>query len=341
MSALRTILVVDDTAQNIQMIAAVLKDAYRVKVATSGEKALAMLAGPEKPDLVLLDVTMPGMDGYEVCRRMKEDARTADVPVIFLTANTEVDRETKGFEVGAVDYIHKPFSPAVVKARVATHLALRDALREAEDARKAAHELLEVLLPAAAAAELRATGSVVPRRHEGVAVLFCDVVNFTSYCDQHEPEDVVARLDALFVRFDRLAREHGLEKIKTIGDAFMGVANLLLPNDRAVESAVSCGLAMAAAAPELGFGWSVRVGVHAGPVVAGVVGEERYQFDIWGDTVNMAARILTLGRPGAVVVTGDLWPSLEGRFLGESLGVREIKGKEPAAIYEITGVRAS
>jgi adenylate cyclase len=339
MRSKRTLLVVDDTAQNIQMISSLLKESYRVKVATNGEKALAMASAADKPDLILLDVTMPGMDGYEVCRRLKADPSTSDIPVIFLTANTEVDQETMGFEVGAVDYIHKPFSPPIVKARVDTHLALRDALRDAEAARKEAHDLLEVVLPPAAAAEIRSTGAVLPRRHEAVAVLFCDLVDFTPYCDQHQPEDVVSRLDALFVRFEQLGHRHGVEKIKTIGDAFMGAANLLCRNERAVEAAVECGLGMVVAVAELDFGWSARVGIHAGPVVAGVVGRERYQFDIWGDTVNVAARMSRLGSPNTVVVTEQLWNGLGDRFVGASLGLRDIKGKEPATIYEVSEMK--
>lgn len=122
----KLILVVDDTPLNISVITGALKDTYRTKVATNGPKALAIAAGEEKPDLILLDVMMPEMDGYEVCRRLKADPETRDIPVIFLTAQTEAEDETRGFEVGAVDYVHKPFSPAVMKARVATHLALRD-----------------------------------------------------------------------------------------------------------------------------------------------------------------------------------------------------------------------
>jgi serine phosphatase RsbU (regulator of sigma subunit) len=122
----KLILVVDDTPLNISVITGALKDTYRTKVATNGAKALAIAAAEEKPDLILLDVMMPEMDGYEVCRRLKADPETRDIPVIFLTAQTEAEDETRGFEVGAVDYVHKPFSPAVMKARVATHLALRD-----------------------------------------------------------------------------------------------------------------------------------------------------------------------------------------------------------------------
>src|SRR5215471_2565876 len=122
----KLILVVDDTPLNISVITGALKDTYRTKVATSGAKALAIAMADEKPDLILLDVMMPEMDGYEVCRRLKVDPMTREIPVIFLTAQTEAEDETRGFQVGAVDYVHKPFSPAVVKARVHTHLVLRE-----------------------------------------------------------------------------------------------------------------------------------------------------------------------------------------------------------------------
>jgi sigma-B regulation protein RsbU (phosphoserine phosphatase) len=122
----KTLLLVDDAPANIQVANAILKDDYRVRIATSGAKALELVKAPPIPDLVLLDVEMPEMDGYEVCRRLKADPETREVPVIFLTGKTEAEDETRGFEVGAVDYIHKPFSPSVVKARVQTHLALRE-----------------------------------------------------------------------------------------------------------------------------------------------------------------------------------------------------------------------
>ncbi len=126
-SAQKSILIVDDTPINIGVISGALKDSFATKVATSGEKALAIASGKDKPDLILLDIMMPEMDGYEVCRRLKANPDTRDIPVIFLTSQTEAEDETKGFDVGAVDYIHKPFSAAVVKARVRTHLMLREA----------------------------------------------------------------------------------------------------------------------------------------------------------------------------------------------------------------------
>lgn len=121
----KTLLLVDDEPANIQIVNSILKDIYKTRIATSGAKALELANQTPAPDLILLDVMMPEMDGYEVCSRLKSADHTRDIPVIFLTGQTEIDDETKGFEVGAVDYIHKPFSPAVVQARVRTHLMLR------------------------------------------------------------------------------------------------------------------------------------------------------------------------------------------------------------------------
>jgi len=126
-SAKPVVLIVDDTPENLTIMNGLLKDAYHTKVANSGERALKLAAAQPKPDLVLLDIMMPEMDGYEVCRRLKADAATREIPVIFLTAKTQVEDERRGFEVGCVDYITKPISPPIVLARVRTHLALKAA----------------------------------------------------------------------------------------------------------------------------------------------------------------------------------------------------------------------
>lgn len=120
-----TILVVDDTSDNLMLMSGLLKELYRVKVSNNGEKALAFAGSITPPDLILLDIMMPVMDGYEVCRRLKADPKTADIPVIFLTAKTETADETKGLALGAVDYLTKPVNPEILKARVSNHLQLK------------------------------------------------------------------------------------------------------------------------------------------------------------------------------------------------------------------------
>ena len=134
----KLLLIVDDAHANLQIVRSILKDDFQIRVATSGENALDLVKIKPQPDLILLDVVMPEMDGYEVCRILKAAPESRDIPVIFLTGKTETDDETKGFELGAVDYIHKPFTPAVVKARVHTHLVLREAREQL------ARQLLEI-----------------------------------------------------------------------------------------------------------------------------------------------------------------------------------------------------
>jgi putative two-component system response regulator len=127
-----TVLVVDDIPQNIEVMAGILRPEFRVKAAITGPRALALCTGDDPPDLILLDVMMPDMDGLEVCKRLKADLRSRGIPVIFVTAMSEIEDETHGFEAGCVDYVTKPVSPPVVLARVRTHLALSNQKRELE-----------------------------------------------------------------------------------------------------------------------------------------------------------------------------------------------------------------
>ncbi len=238
------ILVVDDALANIEVAHNTLKDTYIIKIATNGAKALDIARVLPQPDLILLDVMMPGMDGYEVCSRLKSDPITSDIPIIFLTGKTDAEDETRGLELGAIDYIHKPFVPLVVRARVRTHLALREAHEQLAEEKRKMDRLLDNILPAPAVAQIKLSGGVMPRRFENVAVLFSDLVGFTNYCDRHAPEEVVRELGNLFVTFESCARRHGLEKIKTMGDAFLATAGLLEPVGDALHAAVSCALAI-------------------------------------------------------------------------------------------------
>jgi response regulator RpfG family c-di-GMP phosphodiesterase len=131
-----TLLVVDDMPDSLTLMSKLFKDVYRVKVANCGEKALKIASSDPPPDLILLDIIMPGMDGYEVCRQLKRDPKTMNIPVIFITAMVEEEDEKKGLDLGAIDYITKPISPSIVMARVKNHLALKamvDFLRDQND----------------------------------------------------------------------------------------------------------------------------------------------------------------------------------------------------------------
>lgn len=158
------VLVVDDIPENIDVLSGILRPRYRVKAALNGEHALDIARGHPQPDVILLDIMMPGMDGYEICRRLKGDPRTRTIPVIFITAKSEVEDETLGLEMGAADFITKPVNPAIVIARVRTQLALHDQNRELErKVRERTDELLstrlEIIRRLGRAAEMKDTGT--------------------------------------------------------------------------------------------------------------------------------------------------------------------------------------
>ena len=341
------LLVVDDNDDNRYTLTRRLKrEGYtNLAVAEDGQKALDLLA-QRSFDLVLLDIMMPVMNGYEVLERVKSDMALRDIPVIMISALDEMDSVVKCIELGAEDYLPKPFNAALLRARIGACLdkkRLRDQeagyLKQIEEEKRRADDLLHATLPAAAVQELKATNGVRPRRFNDVAVLFCDVVGFTAYCDKHAPEEVVAHLQALVNAFEKIASRHGLEKIKTIGDAFMATAGLLEYVDGPALASVRCGLEMAAASRELEAGWDVRVGIHLGPVVAGVIGQRQYVYDLWGDTVNVAARIADEADPGTVVVSGATWPLLRDHCQGSSMGMVEVKGKGRLELIQCTGLR--
>ena len=294
-------------------------------------------------DLILLDIIMPELNGFQVLERLKADNALRHVPVIMISAFGDVDSVVRCIEKGAEDYLAKPFNPVLLQARVNACLEkkrLRDMevlyLAQIKKEQQRADELLHVILPGEIVKELKETNTVRPKRFAQVAVLFCDIVGFTPYCDRSQPEEVVANLQLLIEAWEEIALRNQVEKIKTIGDAFMAAAGLLhLTDDHPVLHCVRCGLEMIAACQSLSTGWNLRVGIHVGPVVAGVIGRRQYLFDLWGDTVNTAARMESHGVPGSVVLSGPAWQLIAPRCRGESLGIVSIKGKPPMEMVRL------
>jgi phosphoserine phosphatase RsbU/P len=177
-SSQKLVLIVDDTPTNVAAISGLLKGSFRTKIATSGQKALTIASRAEKPDLILLDVLMPDMDGFEVCRRLKANPDTCEIPVIFLTGKTATIDEAKGFDLGAVDYIHKPFSPAVVLARVKTQLALHEALSHTREMPSAqsfmASDSMAKILPSLSPINLESGEMLIHQGEASDAAFFLD-----------------------------------------------------------------------------------------------------------------------------------------------------------------------
>jgi CheY-like chemotaxis protein len=334
------LLVVDDNEANRDMLSRRLaRLGYTVALAEDGRTALARLREGSF-DLMLLDIMMPDMDGYQVLQQVKADERLRDLPVIVLSALDETASAVRCIELGAEDYLPKPFDSVLLRARISACLEkkrLRDReklyLQQIEAEKRRADELLHVILPGEVVAELKATNEVKPRRFDDVAVLFCDIVGFTAYCDQREPSLVIPYLQQLVEVYEDLALRHNLQKMKTIGDCFMAASGLLNPVANPVLNTVRCGQEMIAAAQALPVGWNVRIGIDVGPVVAGVLGRRQYLYDVFGDTVNTAARMERQGEPGSITLSGHAWARVADQCRGESLGAVDVKGKGLMTVY--------
>jgi len=342
--AQQRILIVDDAPENIDILGHALAD-YRRSVALNGEKALQRAMSDAPPDLILLDVMMPGMDGYEVCRRLKAEARTRDIPVIFVTARGEVEDETLGFALGAVDYITKPISAPIVQARVKTHLMLKLAREKIQQEQALSERLLLNILPKPIADRLKQGEKTIADDYAEITVLFADIVGFTATSARMKPDRMIAMLNEIFSVCDQLAEKHGLEKIKTIGDAYMVVGGLPQPRIDHAEAVADMALDMqreiTALTDDAGRPLTIRIGIASGPAVAGVIGSAKFSYDVWGDTVNTASRMESHGCAGRIQVTAAVYERLRDKYQLESRGVIQVKNKGDMTTYFLTGRKAA
>ena len=335
------LLLVDDTPTNLEILIGYFADSgFDVSVATSGEKAIKQIdASP--PDLILLDVMMPGIDGFETCRRIKANPTTKDIPVIFMTALAETADKVKGFEAGAVDYVTKPLNQEEVRARVNTHLTLRRMQHQLEEKERQTERLLLNVLPKSIADKLRNNISTVAEFYPEISILFADIVNFTGLSSGKGPEELVRILDELFSAFDGLVEKHGLEKIKTIGDAYMAVVGTPIPRTDHAQAIAELALGIQQAMRDYNekhrTDYAIRIGINSGPVVAGVIGTKKFSFDLWGDTVILASRMESLGVANEIQVTGKVYELLKGQYRFEERGEVEIKGKGMTKTYFLKG----
>lgn len=535
------ILIIDDTPNNLRVLSALLdKHGYEVRKALTGSMALTA-ARIHPPDLILLDIMMPNMDGYEVCLSLKADDRTKDIPIIFLSALDEPMDKVRAFQVGGSDYITKPFNREEVLARIANQLRLKllqqqlrdrntqlqqevrdrviaqtqlqqfsdrlkqlhrlntqyystlearfqaylvagceslglstglvsrlqnadymiDAIysnrselhlnltfnlsntygnlvvreqrtiardrvgddpqlnqtafyqkfqletyigtplwvdgeiygmlefaataprarsfcaeeielielmsqtlaksittHQADTRRKQAEMALRIakqksenlllnILPRPIAEQLKQNPSAIAEQFDDVTILFADLVGFTPLASQLSPIELMQLLNQVFSTFDRLAEQYGLEKIKTIGDAYMVVGGLPVPKLDRAEAMAEMALAMQAAMATLsleqlnrvrpGKPFQIRIGMNTGSVVAGVIGLKKFIYDLWGDAVNIASRMESQGEPGKIQVTEQTYHRLKHQYQFEQRGKIPIKGKGEITTYWLVG----
>lgn len=345
------ILIVDDSQLNRRKLSIGLKQqGHTVALAEDGQQAMEMI-GQGAFDLVLLDIMMPQMNGYEVLAQMKQDGTLRDIPVIVISALDELESTVKCIEMGAEDYLLKPFNPTLLKARIGASLE-KKRLRDQEQAyleqlrieQEKSERLLLNILPKPIADRLKQGQNVIADSFTEVTVLFADIVGFTTLSSYTSPKDLVILLNEIFSRLDRLAEQHGLEKIKTIGDAYMVVGGLPTPRADHAEAVADMALDMQQEITELESGngepLNIRIGIHTGPVVAGVIGAKKFSYDLWGDTVNIASRMESHGLAGHIQVTQEIYNCLRDTHIFEPRGLISVKGRGELPAYFLTGRKA-
>jgi len=343
-----SVLIVDDNESIRELLAGQIKrQGHAVTIAENGRQALERVHS-QPFDLILLDIMMPELDGYTVLTHLKADPALRHLPVVVISAVDDLDSVVRCIELGADDYMFKPFNKVLLKARVGACLEkkrLRDQEQNYFQALQAEQEkserLLLNILPQPIAERLKGGQVTIADSFADVTVLFADLVDFTKLSARVSPRELVCLLNEIFSTFDQLAGRHGLEKIKTVGDAYLVVGGLPTPRpDHAVaiaEMALEMRQAVAYLSAELKENFAIRIGINTGPVVAGVIGAKKFSYDLWGDTVNIASRMESYGLPGQIQVTPATYERLQDSYEFQERGCIPVKGKGEIRTYLLTG----
>lgn len=333
------ILIVDDIEENLKVLTETLTQrGFYPLQAKNGERGIK-IAQKAKPDLILLDIKMPGLNGYETIKRLKSMPETADIPVIFISALNQIDDKVKGFKAGAVDYVSKPFQKEEVIARVTTHLKLRQIQRDIEAEKEKSDKLLRNVLPETVARELKETGRSEPQNFSDVSILFTDFVEFTSSSTPLEPRVLIYELNDMFSAFDSIMENNGCERIKTIGDAYLAVCGMPDPDMEHAKRVVGAALEIRDYLINRNrtnkYKWQVRIGIHSGELVGGIVGCKKYIYDIFGDSVNIASRMESNSKPMGINISESTYNLIKNDFNCIKREPVDVKGKGLTNMYYV------
>jgi len=354
------ILVVDDEEIYIHALVGLLAKTYKIIVALNGRDGLKIAQSDPPPDLILLDIMMPDMGGFEVCRQLKKDPHTKDIPVIFLTAMTQAEDEQKGLELGAVDYITKPISPPIMVTRIKTHLQLKKAnnllkhqneileqtVQERTQQLSLMNQSLSRFVPDEFLDFLQKESIIEVNLGDHVSaemtVLFSDIRAFTMLSESMTPQQNFNFVNTYFSKVSPVIREHGGMIVKYLGDGMMAVF------PRNANDAIQAGILTLKHVADFNHDYQkhvklpiqVGIGIHFGHMMFGMVGEaHRIQGDAFSDSVNLTARIeqVTKYYGVSLVISEDIYHKIDSSMYHiRFLGYVALKGKNrPFSIYEV------
>lgn len=340
-----SVLVVDDSRTLRKILIRELNSLgfHNILEAADGLEAIEVVK--TKPvDLMLLDMEMPELDGLGVLEHIKADETYKALPIIVISGADQFEKTIKCIEIGAEDYLPKPFDPILLRARIFSSLEkkrLRDLDKKHLEMLNQEKQLLEIeqmkteklmlnILPRPIADRLKRGEKNISGSYPDVTILFSDLVGFTKMSSKTTATELVKLLNDLFTRFDVRAEALGLEKIKTIGDAYMAVGGLPIP--RPDHAALCAEMALGMFEDLKNFNLenngelNMRIGMNSGPVVAGVIGFTKFSYDLWGNTVNTASRMESTSQHGRVQVSPSTYEALKDTYDFEDAGLMECKG---------------
>lgn len=344
-----TILVVDDHPVNILLLQKLLQPHYQVRTANCGAKALEEARSAVPPDLILLDIMMPDMSGYEVCGKLKADPATHDIPVIFVTAMSEIESEEQGLSLGAVDYLAKPISPPILLARVKNHLELRRQAIELEElnrslAQRVADGVAELerfsrlrRFFSPAVADLLLTGDAedpLKTHRREIVVVFLDLRGYTLFTEKYGADEVMQVLAEFHAAMGKLIMSYGATLERFAGDGMMIFFNDPLEIADPAGCAVRMALEMQQRFGELqeiwqarGYSLSMGVGIAQGIATIGAIGfEGRRDYGAIGSVTNLAARLCSEARGGQILIDRQAADSASASITMQPVGEAKLKG---------------
>ena len=360
----QVILIVDDVPENLQLLVRMLRADFRISVASNGKKALEIARSDHPPDLILLDIMMPEMDGYEVCRQLKAHDGTKDIPIIFLTARDDAKAETRGFEMGAVDYIKKPFSMPIAKSRIRTHLELKNQRKHFESRNRELKKVLKELdirnrfirqtfgryLSDEVVANILETpeGLNLGGERREITILMSDLRGFSAIAERLPAEDTVDMINIYLEVMTEIILKYNGTIDEFIGDAILVLFGAPVSRSGDAARAVACALEMQLAMPEVNRRCKEKgypeltqgIGINTGQVVVGNIGsKKRVKYAVVGSNVNLASRIQSHALGGQVFIS-EKTANACGPILriDDRLDVRPKGIKKTIPVYEIGGI---
>lgn len=324
------------------------KIGYEVISFVSSGKEVIQKAGEVNPDLILMDIMLSGsMSGIDAAGVIKSKY---NIPIVYLTALTDEETIHRAKITEPGGYLLKPFDErglhsaieiALYKSKMETQLKIKT--KELEEEKNKTDELLHHILPKEIIKELKQNGVVDPRHYKMISILFTDFQGFRHISNALPPSELVAELNEIFYSFDLIIEKYGLEKLKTLGDTYMIGGGLPKESADHAVRVVCAGLDMIEFLDKRNINndvkWLMRVGVNSGQVVAGIVGTNKFTYDVWGDTVNIASRMESNSEPGKINISGSTYELIKDYFECEYRGKLNAKGKGEIDMYFVKSAK--